>query len=156
MPAGVKALWSGDFCSPPWKHRLQTGKITTFGNLREGLWVGILETSSAQEVVEQTRLKLAVWNHRACRVWKRKHQKAESFETVYLSFLHGPSYHSITAPPRWLICFIFLPTPSQGSYPCFTVRRPKWRCWVICPMALGVSVADQGMKLNFPMPQANS
>lgn len=27
---------------------------------------------------------------------------------------------------------------------------------MICPVALGVSVADQGMRLNFPMPQANS
>lgn len=27
---------------------------------------------------------------------------------------------------------------------------------MICPMALGVSVADQGMKLSFPMPWANS
>lgn len=42
----------GDFCSPPWKHGAQTGKITTFCNLREGLWFG-LETSSAQEAVSK-------------------------------------------------------------------------------------------------------
>lgn len=141
----------GDFCSTPLK--TQAAKWEDQDLLQ---FEGRLETSSAQEAVEQTGLKLAVWNHRACWAWKRKHRKAESSETVYLSFLHGPSYQSIAAPPRWLICFIFLPTPSQGSYPYFTVRRPEWRCWVICPVALEVSVADQGMKLNFPMPQANS
>lgn len=153
MSAGAKALWR--FLLTPLKTQGTSWKDLDL-LLIEGrpvIWAGNLSSSGS---CEQIGLKLAAWNHRTRRVWKRKHLKAESSETVYLSFFRGPCYHSIAAPPRWLICFIFLPTPSQGSYPYFTVRRPKWRCWVICPVALGVSVADQGMKLNFPMPQANS
>lgn len=75
--------WKPSLCQNPVEisaHPLENTSCKLGRSQRFAVWgkacdLGLV--TNAQETIEQTGLKLVVWNHRACRVWKRKHKKPE-------------------------------------------------------------------------------
>jgi len=68
--------------------------------LREDLLFGLEASNTLEAVSKQDQRWLReITEYVKCR--RESTKKAEGFETVYLSFLHGPSYRSMAAPPGW-------------------------------------------------------
>lgn len=149
---GIKAL-GGQFYFLPLKHRVQIAvvKITAFEG-RPVIWTGSFQYFGS---CEQTRPTLAAWNHWVRQVQKGKHQKSWGLWNCLSKFLAWPLLSQHGSTSRMVRRLSSCQHPHRVPIP-ILVRRPLCRRWVICPMALGVSVADQGMKLSFPMPWANS